>query len=268
MTLLENHMPFFIVQQLFEMAFGMHRQDMPELLELVCKFFKGVLSMEKLPESAKKSEVKNFVHVIRLSFLPSVRKALDPNLKEMKFPSSATELVAVGVKLRRSDSNCLLDIEFKNGVLEIPVLALYDRTKSLIRNVIAFEQCYPLDDSYLIDYMAFMEYLVDTPVDAKLLIDEGIIDNWLSNKESAVQLIKSFGMEAILPENYYFNNLSHKLINHCQRPYNKWKATFKREYCSSPWVVIPVIATVVLLLLTVAQTMCSVLSLKTLLFKW
>lgn len=158
--------------------------------------------------------------------------------------------MTAGVKLRRGDSKCLFDIELKDGVLKIPKLGLYDLTESLFRNIIAFEQCYHQTDRYLIDYMTFMKYLVDTPADAKLLIDEGIIDNWLSNNDSAVRLINSFGEGAKLLSTYYFNSISHKLISHCEKPYNKWKATFKRDYCSTSWVVISVIAAVMLLVLT------------------
>ncbi|KAL3745393.1 hypothetical protein ACJRO7_014492 [Eucalyptus globulus] len=231
MTLLENQIPFFIIQRLFEMALGTHQQDMPELLELVCQFFKTVTMVERLLDLAMASEVKHFVHAISLSFLTSVSKDLDKSNRETKFP-----------RAQRS------------------------WTEPLFRNMIAFEQCYHQKDKYLIDYMTFMESLVDTPGDAKLLIDEGIIDNWLSNKESAMQIINSFGVGAKVSVDFYFNNLSHELINHCHRPYNKWKATFKRDYCSSPWVVISVIAAVLLLLLTVVQTVCSVISLKNLPF--
>ncbi|KAI6681363.1 hypothetical protein NL676_035244 [Syzygium grande] len=81
------------------------------------------------------------------------------------------------------ESKCLFDIEFKNGVLNIPHLTLYDTTESYFRNIIAFEQCYYFD-TYLTDYMAFMDHLVDTPGDAKLLIDKEIIENWLSDKKA------------------------------------------------------------------------------------
>lgn len=82
------------------------------------------------------------------------------------------------------ESKCLFDIEFENGVLKIPYLALYDSTESYFQNIIAFEQCYHLKDRYLTDDMAFMDHLIDTPDDAQLLIDNNIIENWLSNKEA------------------------------------------------------------------------------------
>ncbi|XP_039165414.1 UPF0481 protein At3g47200-like [Eucalyptus grandis] len=229
---------------------------MPKLLELMCWFFEQVMRKDKLPEPVMESKVKHFVHVISLLFLPLVRKPPNDSHKEMKFSPSATELVATG-------SECLFDIKFENGVLNIPYLVLEDGTESFFRNIIAFEQCYHLHDSYLIEYIVFMDYLVDTPSDAKLLIDKKIIENCLGNKEAVVQLINSLGKGAnFTKKNYYFNSLNHKLIAHYEKSYNKWKVTFKPDYCSSPWVVISVIATVVLLFLTAAQTVCLVLSLK------
>ncbi|KAK3437050.1 hypothetical protein EUGRSUZ_C01778, partial [Eucalyptus grandis] len=214
MALLENQIPFFVVQRLFEMAFGTHQQHMPELLELVCQSFEPVMRKDKLSEPVMESEVKHFVHAISLSFLPSVRKLPNESHKEMKSTPSATELVAAG-------SECLFDIKFENEVLNIPT----------------FEQCYHLHDSYLIEYMVFMDYLVGTPGDAKLLIDKKTIENCLGNKEATVQLINSLGKGANLSKKYYyFNSLNHKLIAHYEKPYNKWKATFRRDYYSSPWV--------------------------------
>ncbi|KAF8020385.1 hypothetical protein BT93_G0939 [Corymbia citriodora subsp. variegata] len=264
MALLENQIPFFIVQRLFKMAFKTHQQNMPELLELVGWFFKYVTRKEKLPAWVMESEVKHFVHAISLSFFPPGMEA--PNKrheehKEMKFPPSATELVAAGVKLRKRESESLLDIKFENGVLDMPCLILTDSVEHYFRNIIAFEQCY-WKRRYLTEYMTFMHHLVDAPRDAELLIDKGIIENWLSNKEAAAQVINAFGKEHSMSRDHHFYSLSDELIKHCQRPHNKWKATFKRDYCSSPWVVISVIAAGLLLLLTIAQTVFSALSLK------
>ncbi|KAF8034690.1 hypothetical protein BT93_C0877 [Corymbia citriodora subsp. variegata] len=228
MILLENQIPFFVIQRLFEMAFGTHWQHTPELLELVCCFFKPFMRMEMLPESVTESEVTHFIHAISLTFLSSVRKAPNESNEESKLTPSAMELVAAGVKLRRRESKCLFDIEFENGVLNIPCLTLEDTTESYFRNIMA-------SNSYLTDYMDFMHHLVDIPGDVELLINKGIIENWLSNKEAVARVINALA-------DYYFYSLSDKLIKHCQKPHNKWKATFKRDYCSSPWVVNSVIA--------------------------
>ncbi|XP_030534243.1 UPF0481 protein At3g47200-like [Rhodamnia argentea] len=263
MWLLENQIPFFAVQELFEMAYGSHQKHTPGLLELAYGFLRPAIKIEKPPEGLLESEVKHFLDAIRLSYLPSVRKAPYESHEEFKFIPSATELAAAGVKLTRGKSQCLLDIKFKNGALEIPCLRLYHSTESYFRNIIAFEQCYYRDDSYLIDYMAFMDHLINTPGDAKLLIGEGIIENWLGNEDAATRLLNAFCNDTYMwTRNAYFHDLRHELVAHCRRPWNEWKATFKRKHCSSPLAVLSVTAGVVLLLLTIAQTVCSFLSLK------
>lgn len=168
------------------------------------------------------------------------------------------------------ESKHLFDIKFENGELKIPCLVLYDRTESFFRNVIAFEECYyPYkSEGNLLSYMFFIDQLVNTPADTRLLIDNGIIENWLSNEEAATDLINAFCKETTLGDNkYYFNSLSQQLVKHCYKPYNKWEelyngwmATLKHDYCGNPWVITSVIGAVVLLLLTVVQTVCSILS--------
>ncbi|KAI6668253.1 hypothetical protein NL676_023798 [Syzygium grande] len=74
MWLLENQIPFFAIQELFEMAYGSHQKHTPELLELTYRC-RGVME----------SEVKHFLDAIRLLHLPSVRKAPYENHEMFKF---------------------------------------------------------------------------------------------------------------------------------------------------------------------------------------
>ncbi|XP_048133591.1 UPF0481 protein At3g47200-like [Rhodamnia argentea] len=263
MTLLENQMPFFAIERLFEMAYGSHQKHLSGLLELAYGFFRPSTNIEELPEAVMESEVQHFLDAIRLLYLPTARKPPSESEDEIKFIPSATELVAAGVKLKRGTSQRLFDIKFKKGKLEIPRLKFYYSTESCFRNIIAFEQCYYQNDRYLIDYMTFMDHLVNTPDDAKLLINKGIIENWLGNENAAADLINTLCKETFQrSSNTYFSSLRGELDAHCRKPHNKWKATFKRNYCSSPWAVLSIIAAVVLLTLTIVQTVCSLLSLK------
>ncbi|KAF8034688.1 hypothetical protein BT93_C0875 [Corymbia citriodora subsp. variegata] len=257
MMLLENQMPFFAIEGLFKMVFGSHKQ-MPGLLELAYRFFKPATKIEKVPKV--ENEVKHLLDAIRLLYLPSKEwKYLEP--QDNKYIPSATGLVAAGVKLSRAKSDSF-DIKFINGVLEIPPLILQHTTESHIRNIIAFEQCYYPEESYMNDYMVFMDHLVNTPGDAKLLIDKKIIENGLGNEEAAAYLINGYCKDTFWwTRNGDFCDLRKALAAHCEMAYNSWKATLKRDYCGNPWAVISIIAGAVLLALTVVQTGCSILSL-------
>ena len=58
----------------------------------------------------------------------------------MIFPKySATQLCVAGVTFKLASSKCILELNFKNRVLEIPPLIFQDGTESLIRNIMQLE---------------------------------------------------------------------------------------------------------------------------------
>ena len=59
-------------------------------------------------------------------------------------------------------------MRFNAGVLEIPVLHLYDNSEHLLRNLIAFEQTYPLTQGNITAYAIFMDCLVASLEDMRL----------------------------------------------------------------------------------------------------
>ena len=129
------------------------------------------------------------------------------------------------------------------------------------RNLIAFEQCHTRVD-YISDYFIVLDRLIDTPNDVELLVQCGIIENWLPNSQMVVTLINNLVFGTVTSTaNFYFANLIGELNAYCSVPWHKWKATLNEDYFSTPWAVISVSAATVLLILTLIQTVCSVISL-------
>jgi hypothetical protein len=94
----------------------------------------------------------------------------------------ARELEEAGVTFRpRKDATSFLDVRFAGhgGVLEIPELQLYDYSEPLFRNLIAFEQTYPYTRGHVTAYAVFMDCLVTSPEDMRLLL---IISSVLVNQ--------------------------------------------------------------------------------------
>ncbi|KAK4573403.1 hypothetical protein RGQ29_031387 [Quercus rubra] len=104
---------------------------------------------------------------------------------------------------------------------------------AFFRNLVAFEQCHMRVD-YISDYFIALDRLIDTPNDVELLVHCGIIENWLPNSQMVVTLI---------------NNLVFGT------------ATLNEDCFSTPWAVISISAATVLLILTLIQTVCSIISL-------
>ena len=108
----------------------------------------------------------------QLCFQPP-QSCADIALKDPHIPS-VKELHQAGVKFKPGSSKNLLDIKFNEGILEIPLLTVYDTTERLYRNILAFEMmhCYT---RYFNQYIIMMNYLVNTAKDAELLLQNKII---------------------------------------------------------------------------------------------
>ncbi|KAL2486510.1 Plant protein of unknown function (DUF247) [Abeliophyllum distichum] len=143
----------------------------------------------------------------------------------------------------------------------IPVWEISDSTESLFRNMIAYE--YYLTGSpqrYVTDYVFFMHCLVHSPEDAKLLCRSGIISNFLGADEMVYRVINQLGKNIIISDKFSYSNIFHNVNIHCGRTRNIWMATLRRDYFSSPWALISLLAAITLLVLTIIQTTFAILS--------
>ncbi|KAK1319245.1 putative UPF0481 protein [Acorus calamus] len=109
---------------------------------------------------------------------------------------STTELKEAGVKFKvKKNATSFLDVTFHDGLMEIPTLKLYDWSESILRNIIAFEQCYMGTKFHVTFYTLFMDFLVNNPQDILILQQKEIIMNWLRGEEEATQLFNKLNIK-------------------------------------------------------------------------
>lgn len=108
--------------------------------------------------------------------------------------------------------------------------------------------------------MRFLSCFIRSPMDAELFIDHGIIVNRFGNAEDVSRLFNSILKETSY-SGFYYKTVYGNLQAHCNAPWNKWKATLRRDYFHNPWSAASVVAACVLLLLTFVQAICSILAL-------
>ena len=275
MTLLENQLPFSLLQILYNLALPEHENDC-SFLTFSIAFFKDCLQMPEIKspremnEFARKIsstyEVEHFVDLLRVCQLPSsLRSSRDQSNKRINtMIRTATQLREAGVSFELgSKEKPLLDIDYRDGVLEIPKLILADACESLFRNLIAFEQCHYREDTYITDYIYLMDHLINTTKDVDILVNKGIIDNWLGDNVAVTDLFNNLLINATLwGRNFYFAGIFEGLNAYCDVPWHSWKATLRHDYFSSPWRGASTSAAVILLLLTLIQTIFSGMSAK------
>lgn len=170
-----------------------------------------------------------------------------------------TELRESGIKFKKRKTDRFWDIKFKNGILKIPRLLIHDGTKSLFLNLISFEQCHLDCSNDITSYVVFMDNLINSHQDVGYLHYCGIIEHWLGSDDEVADLFNRLCQEVVFDINdSYLSPLSEDVNRYYDHRWNAWRASLKHNYFGNPWAIISLIAAVVLLLLTFAQTFYGV----------
>ena len=214
-------------------------------------------------EHINSSKILHFVDLLRTLYMPLRKNShARGKLKTLTIPN-ASELIQSGVRIKVGSVTNMFDIHFSNGILEIPKLVIAFVTELIIRNLLAFEQR-QCRESYLNDYTMLMTRLVSTPKDVDLLVKHGIVENKLGDSIEACSFANRLTDGLIVKLNdFYFAAVCKELNVYCQTPWNTWKANLKQNYFNTPWAVVSVIAASLLIVLTIIQAVCSVLSVTT-----
>ncbi|PRQ22621.1 hypothetical protein RchiOBHm_Chr6g0252301 [Rosa chinensis] len=269
LLLLENQIPFFILEYLYSLA--LTRNTIPleangvlSLFELTHRFLGKSVYIWPYAEMKKKLEHKQIQHFV--DFVLTCHRPLPselPNAKKLTTLTipNATELYQSGVKFVKVDDKNIFDIKFKNGVLKIPHLRIRGSTEIFFRNLIAYEQC-EFHDHYFHDYVFIMDGLVDSSKDVDLLVKAGILDSKLPDSEATASFISSLDSGPILfSKKSYVTDLCDALNAYYRVPQHKWKASLKQDYFSTPWAGLSIVVAAILVVLTFIQTVCSIMSL-------
>ncbi|KAJ0092827.1 hypothetical protein Patl1_24894 [Pistacia atlantica] len=281
MILLENQIPFIILQRLFEIV-PIPKQCTQSLTDLASRFFRNMIPGDyKLNREKFSQEGNHLLDMIRNCFLPTIpRINVKKNTARQSFPSATQLQEDSGVKWKRARTENLLDINFVNGVLQIPPLHVHVYTETLLRNFIAFETSCPCENTHQItSYVLLMVSLIRSEKDVKLLKREGILnsiedeyedeneDDRLQKRETLSKLFDSLRKIPLNEKDFYYDGLCEQVLGYKAPRWFVW--LMKRKGRSNdpdrkrdvpfPFALISVVA-FLLVVLTFLGTLFSVLS--------
>ncbi|KAM7278273.1 hypothetical protein ACFE04_005407 [Oxalis oulophora] len=265
--LLENQIPFFILNRLFEIV-PIPEQCTQSLTDLAYRFFRNMIPGDHEFHRAKFSQEGNhLLDLIRHCFLPinpRVKRKEDSEFLNVAGLKPAITLQAAGIKLKKSKTENLLDIKFttNNGVLHIPPIRIHQYTESLIRNFIALEQCACDDTQHILSYVILLKSFISSPRDVKLLENKEILTNYAQEEEKDVselfeRLYRAVDVRKL--KDFYFDGLSEQVSLYQKSSRGKWTKRSKGEIPAPPPRMILVIS-VLILVTSFAGTLFSVLS--------
>ncbi|XP_042960273.1 UPF0481 protein At3g47200-like [Carya illinoinensis] len=274
LLLLENQIPFFVLEELYcgdqQNEAGLQNEKLQEqllikkdiLLKLSCRFFRDLYSDEQ--PDPKIGEVKHFTDLVRCFFPPPNPKQKE-NEKHVKHLYTATKLAEAGLKFRPVSGRSLLEIQFLENkclesfpclnlswllaclpflkstcltrvqrFLEIPALRVDDKTEGLFRNLMALEQCHYPFKTYICDYIVLLDDLITTKADVGLLADKKIIVNELGSNAAVTDLFNKLGHE-IESNGIFYLDLNKQLDEYYENSWNRVVATLTSVYFQDFW---------------------------------
>ncbi|KAL9386532.1 hypothetical protein Peur_019656 [Populus x canadensis] len=258
--LLENQLPFFVLQKLFTKTSGQNEKDFFGMALKFCKqIFRGLGNHRILDNGCN--------HLLDMLYHAGYQppdSTESPKDNDWYFIRNAKELQEAGIKFKKREGSTrlLFDVDFlENGTIEIPCLKIDDRTESLFRNLVTYEQCSRRKHLYVTDYITLMDCLINNQEDVQILRHSEIIENGLGDDGKVCILFNNLGKNVIHSRrhHFYYNKVFDGAKEHCNRKRNIWMAKLKHDYFNSPWALLSFLAAVALLLFTLAQTVFTVM---------
>ncbi|KAI3939359.1 hypothetical protein MKW98_022227 [Papaver atlanticum] len=283
LLMLQNQLPFFVLQELFNLI-RCPEQDNVSLAELAVRFFNPIIPRERMNmDDLFEADVvyDHLLCLFRGSFItplksqykrgkkkfhpttPSIRLAQ----QEKQLNYCVTELQEAGIKfIKKEQNDDLLSIDYdEDGILRIPQLHMDDNTVPLFLNSIAYEQCHEKAQPYFTNHFIFFDCLVNTSKDIDILHNNGILNHVLGSDKDVAHLINKLCREIVYDVDVNHLQRQMKGLNNYYKTYYStkwhiWMRNLVRQYFSSPWTFLSLIAAIFLLLLTTAQTFFAVYS--------
>lgn len=254
LILAENQIPWLVLENLFNMTAD--PENTTTLAQLALKFFDNIFSFHPPRKLPSYQGQKHLLDLLRNWLVLSSGKEENGETGWEPIPS-VTNLVDAGIKLKAGESSSILDIKFENGVLEIPPLLIQETTEVIIRNLISYEQCCPKCTDRITSYAVLLDNLINTNKDMDTFTGSGIIDNWL-NPDEATQFFNKLYQDAYLKK-YYYLKLCQEMNRYHQRRFPRWRALLMSNYLGTPWAIVSIFAAATLLILTIVQTIFTII---------
>lgn len=273
LALLENQLPLFILERIYD-AIKPHLKNSPPnyVTGLALNFFQPMNYKAFLDDWG--TEYSHLLDILHKFYLPSnsdisieiemisekkLHSRPEPvfgSTKKWGFNFCASELLESGIEFQKQQRpDNLLNITFRKGVIRMPPVFIDD---SLLRNLIAFEQCSLGSLHHMTSYAVLLKSLIRLPRDIKLLRQRGIISsNWIREEEYLSQL-RSIIDEVVVKE-FYFGDLCDKVnAYHGKFWFRRGIKHIYSTYFSTAWSMISFVAAIILFILTAIQTFFTV----------
>ncbi|OWM79115.1 UPF0481 protein At3g47200 [Punica granatum] len=260
---LENQIPYFILERLFELTKVSPKESDHSLAEIALEFFNNAMQRsDKDIANYHNIGGRHLLDLVRSSFMPQATPLPEPPRRSV--PTDVIHCVSklrrAGIKLQRAkDQRSFLVVSFQKGVLEMPTITIDDFMSSFLLNCVAYEQCHHSSSKHITTYATLLDCLVNTYKDVEYLCDRNIIENYFGTDTDVAKFINNLGKDVAFDiDRCYLAKVFDEVHLYYNNSWHVYWASFKYTYFDTPWSFISALAALILLLLTVTQTFYTV----------
>ncbi|OEL27477.1 hypothetical protein BAE44_0011504 [Dichanthelium oligosanthes] len=256
MLMIENQLPLLVLQRLVAAVHGPDAATDDAINNLVLRF---VSLTPDPPEIRGGGLALHPIDVCHRSLLHGTPSQVCKGRRD-EFVPSATELDQAGIQFARSATRSLHDIHFLRGVLYIPELAVDENTEHKLLSLMAFERLHAdAGANEVTAYVFFMDNVIKSAADVTLLCARGVVCNGLGDDKAVAKMFNRLGNKAVVDKRSPLRAVHGEVNAYRATRWNEWRASLIQNHAGNPWAIISLAAAVFLLVLTVVQTVYTVL---------
>ncbi|KAK4797028.1 hypothetical protein SAY86_029354 [Trapa natans] len=257
LLLLENQLPWDLLEWLFYLTAAPSERGRVSLAKLALDFFDFNAIRTGAINPNTDLEHKHLLDLQRNNLLSSYMD-MEPKQTPWCPIPCVTKLLQVGVRFEKGESSEMMDVQFENGIMRIPPIVILDNAESLIRNLIAYEQCNVKFRDKITSYAILLNNLIESGEDLDYLCQEGIVTCYL-NSEEIYSFFRKLYRDADVVY-YTYAKLSQDVNRYCRARWPRWRATLLKDYFNSPWSILSFLGAILFVLLNFLEALYSVLS--------
>ncbi|KAL6190868.1 hypothetical protein ACLB2K_037262 [Fragaria x ananassa] len=187
-----------------------------------------------------------------------------PGKRTLGYLDCVKKLKRAGVKFQCATAvHSFLDVKFTNGVFKMPPLLVPHCTETLLKNLIALEQCHIGDDpvQHITSYAYLMGCLIQSEKDVKLLRKKQILVHEEKNDKEVFEVLKKLCEQIDLKDFYYVRLFDEVGEFVTRKSWHMKKQKLKSTYHpKTPSAVAVLVVAVLALLLTFVGAFFSILT--------
>ena len=142
--------------------------------------------------------------------------------------------------------------------LHLPCLIVYEGTEDVLRNLLAYEQASKEGGAFTM-YVVIMDSLIDTTEDLAILTKARVIVNHLGSDQKLVKMWNKMCKTVTIRSCERLDDITHDVLKHYRDPWRSMFVEFREKFFSRPWLTASVISAILLLVMTLVQTVYTIL---------